>query len=68
MEQSNDNYNAQPPTVIPIHSISDDLPQWALIEINGEILPPKEISKDGNHLECELGSIWFEEDSVRLIS
>jgi hypothetical protein len=65
-------------TVIPIHcdynNNNDDkdddddlLPRWTLIEVNGELLPPKEMtlsSSTSTSLECELGCIWLDQDDA----
>jgi hypothetical protein len=62
-------------TVIPIHcdynnADDDDLPRWTLIEVNGELLPPKEMtlssptSTTTTSLECELGCIWLDQDDA----
>jgi hypothetical protein len=32
-----------PVTVIPIH-VNGDVPEWAMLELNGELLPPKDLS------------------------
>jgi hypothetical protein len=63
-------------TVIPVHCDNynnehdDDLPRWTLIEVNGELLPPKEMtlstptSTTTTTLECELGCIWLDQDDA----
>jgi hypothetical protein len=64
-------------SVIPVHCDENDddegdLPQWTLIEVNGELLPPKEMpaaasptsSATASSLECELGCIWFDQDDT----
>jgi hypothetical protein len=58
---------SEQPVLIPIHS-DGDLPEWAVLELNGELIRPKE-SPDGKEnptSDClvgpgqvELGSVQF---------
>ena len=51
--------------VLPIHNNSvdddDDTPQeWSLLELNGEVVPPKSLSDEDTNM-MELGSIKLDE-------
>lgn len=65
-----------PPVLIPIHS-SEQVPEWAMLEINGELIQPKELSVDGKENPAshdddelpliasdsvELGAVRFDEE------
>ena len=57
------------PVVIPLHNQADGLPEWAMIELNGELVAPtpestdKENPANSNALfaedQVELGSVKF---------
>mmetsp|Transcript_6562 Transcript_6562/g.13710 ORF Transcript_6562/g.13710 Transcript_6562/m.13710 type:complete len:141 (-) Transcript_6562:136-558(-) len=67
------------PVVVPIHIKNDNdnqnnSPEWAMIEINGEILQPTESTtpkdkenhpqSDATKDQVELGSLWFDANEV----
>jgi len=58
-------------TYLPIKTGKDsDIPNWAMIEVNGELLEPRNSSSDDNELlepeSIELGAVHFV-DEVRYI-
>lgn len=58
------------PVLIPIHSSSqDEAPEWAMIEINGELLlPSSSASSSNSHGMLELGALdWDEQGLPRMI-
>lgn len=53
--------------IIPLHldkdNCEDDTPrEWSMIELNGEVLPPREICPDSSNVE--LGGIRFNSDGA----
>lgn len=51
------------PVVIPIESVSDnDVKEWAMIEVNGELLSPRDNDAIATQELVELGSLTYGKD------
>jgi hypothetical protein len=62
----------EPSTVIPIHCPDGDPPEWAMIELNGSLIPPVEVPTQdeiqtilGDKDRVELGRLQIGPDKVR---
>jgi len=59
--ENDDGLEPSKPILLPIQSSREhDTPEWAMIELNGEILPPKENSSDREMVE--MGSLKFQNE------
>lgn len=61
------------PIVIPIESNGDATPEWAMLELNGELLSPKEIVSmeavgKENPTNCLVDPDSFELGTVRFVN
>ena len=50
------------PVVIPIRSTDDASKEWAMMEVNGELLPPKDRDAIAQQPYIELGSLTYGAD------